>query len=90
MIKNSKSDNCRIIDLLNDNFIQALQHSRKRLRLFLTETKCSRMSGCIFLQTGESEVVITKGFFSQSTKRCGIVVESDSASLEGSYSDHFA
>jgi len=38
----------------------------------------------------ESKVVITKGFFSQSTKRCGIVVESDSASLEGSYSDHFA
>jgi len=41
-------------------------------------------------QIAKSKSVITKGFFSQSTKRCGIVVESDSIPLEGSRLHRFA
>ena len=38
----------------------------------------------------KSEEVVMKGFFFQSTKKCGIVVESDSIPLEGSHLHHFA
>jgi hypothetical protein len=44
----------------------------------------------IILHIAKSKRVIIKGFFFQSTKRCGIAVESDSVPLEGSHLHRFA